>query len=380
MTNDGPVYLDCAATTPLHPGVREVLLHYLDVEYGNEGSRTHSFGAKAKRAVQVARDQIARAAKSQRDEIIFTSGATESNNMAILGLEGWASRSGKRHILSTQIEHKSVLEPLEELRRRGFEVQLLPPNSQGWVEAERVWESLRSDTALVTIMHANNETGVIQPIEEIAKALTNHEAYFHVDAAQTFGKLPGALQNPRVDLISLSAHKIFGPKGVGGLVARRRRFDKVPLTPLNFGGGQERGLRPGTLPVPLIAGLGLAVELAMKEGQERLFRCQAIRKSVISALMPLNPQIHGDLSRVLPHILNLSFPGLDSEAAILALKEDVAISNGSACTSANYTPSHVLAAMNIPKSEILGAIRLSWSHMTPDLDWPSLARTLRQLF
>jgi cysteine desulfurase len=316
---------------------------------------------------------------AQRDEIVFTSGATEANNLAILGLAELGERSKRRHIISTQIEHKAVLEPLEALKRRGFDVELLAPTSGGWVAAEDVRAALRSDTLLVSVMHANNETGVIQPIDEIAALLIDHAAYFHVDAAQTFGKIIDTLSNPRIDLLSVSAHKIYGPKGVGALITRRRGFDRTPLTPIWFGGGQERGLRPGTLPVPLIVALGLASEIALKNHGLRAQRCQQFGQELESALMPLGPKFHGDRARVQPHVVNLSFPGLDSEAVMVALKGDIAISNGSACTSASYKPSHVLKAMGLPDAEIMGALRISWCHMTPEPDWQHVAQLLGSL-
>lgn len=380
MTNNGPVYLDCAATTPLDADVRATMLRMFDEDFGNEGSRTHGYGARAKQAVQIARAQIAHEVSAQREEVIFTSGATESNNLAILGIETWARRAGKTHVVSTQIEHKAVLEPLEELRRRGFQVELVPPNSAGSINPLDIATAIKPETALVSVMHINNETGVVQPIEDIADLIRGSEVFFHVDAAQSFGKQSGPLRNSRIDLISLSSHKIFGPKGVGALVARRRGFDKVPLAPLTFGGGQERGLRPGTLPVPLIAAFGVAAEIAAKDHEKRMLRCKTIRDKVITALMPLNPRFHGDPAQTIPHIVNLSFPGLDSEAVMLALKDEVAISNGSACTSASYTPSHVLAAMHIPAEQILGSIRMSWCHLTPDVNWARIAEKLRLLF
>lgn len=379
MTNARPVYLDCNATTPLEPDVQREMLRFFEEEFGNAGSRTHEFGARAKQAVQKARDQVAALVCAQREEVIFTSGATESNNLAILGLAAFGKQSNRRHIISTQIEHKAVLEPLEELERRGFEIELLAPNAGGWVEAERIQAALRPDTLLVSVMHANNETGVIQPIEDIATLLGEHAAYFHVDAAQTFGKLIEPLRNPRIDLISASAHKIYGPKGVGALIARRRGFERAPLKPIAFGGGQERGLRPGTLPVPLIVALGLAAELAMKNHATRANRCREFRRRLEAALLPLGPKIHGDPEYALPHVVNLSFPGLDSEAVMVALKEDVAISNGSACTSASYKPSHVLKAMQLPDEEIMGALRISWCHLTPEANWPAVADRIKMM-
>jgi cysteine desulfurase len=228
-------------------------------------------------------------------------------------------------------------------------------------------------------MHANNETGVLQPINEIAEALNGHEAFLHVDAAQTFGKVIDTLRNPRIDLISASAHKIYGPKGVGALIAKRRGFDRPPLKAIFFGGGQERGLRPGTLPIPLIVAFGLAVELALKNHVLREQRCLQLRQGLESALLPLGPKVHGDPHCILPHVVNLFFPGLDSEAVMVALKGEIAISNGSACTSSSYTPSHVLKAMGLPEDEIMGALRISWCHMTPNVDWEAIAIRIKNL-
>ncbi len=373
------IYLDCNATTPLEPRVRETMLHYFDIAYGNAGSRTHEFGNQAKVAVQKARDQVAAIVDADREEVIFTSGATESNNLALIGLAASLEKCGRKHIISTQIEHKAVLEPLEYLAGRGFEVTLLRPVEGGYVEADAVRRALRKDTGLVSVMHANNETGVIQPISEISAVLSAHPAFFHVDAAQGFGKDLTPLRDKRIDLISVSAHKLYGPKGIGALVARRRGFLKVPLAPLMFGGGQERGLRPGTLPVPLIVALGLAAKLAEAEHDARVQKCLAVREKALAALLPLGATLNGDPDRVLPHVLNLSFPGLDSEAVMVAVKDLIAISNGSACTSSSYKPSHVLTAMGLPDARVNGALRLSWCHLTPDVDWQDVANILRSL-
>lgn len=373
------VYLDCNATTPVEPEVREEVLRYMAVEFGNAGSRTHDYGARAKQAVERARDQIAAVVKAKRDEVIFTSGATESNNLAILGLARHGEETGRRHIVSTEIEHKAVLEPLEALAGRGFEVTLVTPNRQGWVEASAVRNAVRDDTLLVSVMQANNETGVTQPILEIAEALADRQAYLHVDAAQGFGKELAPLQNRRIDFISVSGHKVYAPKGVGALVMRRRGFDRPPLSPLLFGGGQERGLRPGTLPVHLVAGLGLAAELSLQNVKERVDRCLAFRRELLGAINPLEPVFNGDPERTLPHVLNVSFPGVDSEALMVALKGVVAISNGSACTSQSYQPSHVLKAMGITDEGIKGAIRISWCHMTDAPDWGRVVEVIKGL-
>jgi len=374
-----PIYLDCNATTPLDPAVREVLFRYLDEEYGNAGSRTHDYGTRAKVAVQKARDQVAAVVAAKREEVVFTSGATESNNLAILGLREHGEKAGKRHIISTAIEHKAVLEPLDQLAAQGFEVTLLKTDAQGAVSAEAVRAALRPDTLLVSVMHVNNETGVVQPLEEIAAVLQGHEAFLHVDAAQSFGKVIPALRNPRVELISISAHKIYGPKGVGALITRRRGYDRVPLSPLIFGGGQERGLRPGTQPVGLIAALGEAAECAEKEHANREKRCRAIKEAAVKALTAAGGEPVGDQTRALPSTLNIRFPGLDSEALMVALKDMIAISNGSACTSSSYTPSHVLLAMGFDEVTANQCVRLSWCHLTPDVDWEAVAARIAEL-
>ncbi len=374
-----PIYLDCNATTPLDPEVNDVLFHYLTEEFGNEGSRTHEYGARAKQAVQKARDQIGAVVDAKRDEVIFTSGATESNNLAILGLAAYGIETGKRHLIGTRIEHKAVLEPLEALEKQGFEVTWLPSDVHGRVNAGDLRDALRPDTLLVSIMAANNETGVRQPIDEIAGILEGHEAFFHTDAAQAFGKEIELLRNPRIDLISVSGHKIYAPKGVGALILRRRGYERPPLKPLFYGGGQERGLRPGTLPVAHVAALGMAAEIAGKNHEKRRKRCREIKDAALAAFASLSPRFHGRQEETMDHVLNLAFPGIDSEALIVALKDLVAISNGSACTSSSYTPSHVLKAMGYSDDQANEAIRLSWCHLTPEVDWEGLAARVRSL-
>lgn len=375
--SNGPVYLDCNATTPMEPAVAEVVRRFFEEEYGNEGSRTHAFGARAKEAVEKAREQIAILVDAKPEEVVFTSGATESNNLAILGLAHWGRQHGKTHIISTRIEHKAVLEPIEHLAKEGFEVDLVAPNKQGRVEMEKITRLLRPTTMLVSVMHANNETGVIQPIGELTEALAHHSAWFHVDAAQTFGKLIPELRHHRIDLISASGHKIYGPKGVGVLVVRHRGRHKVPLAPLIFGGGQEHGLRPGTLPVPLVVGLGKAAEIAGKDHAARETKCREFREKFLQAIAPLGPRVHGEEGQVLPHTVNASFPKLSAEEVMLRLKDVVAVSNGSACTSASFQPSHVLKAMHLGKEEVVGAVRFSWCHLTPEPDWKGLVEKLR---
>jgi cysteine desulfurase len=374
-----PIYLDCNATTPLDPEVREIFVSFLTDTYGNEGSRTHEFGARSKQAVQKARDQVAAVVSAKRDEVIFTSGATESNNLAILGLKMAGQEQGKMHLITSAIEHKAVLEPCEVLGREGFEVTHLPVGSGGSVNPEEVRDALRPDTLLVSVMQVNNETGVCQPIEKIAEILNGHDAYFHTDAAQGFGKDLEPLRHPRIDLISISGHKIYAPMGIGALITRRRGYDRLPLRPLVYGGGQERSLRPGTLPVALIAALGAAAEIAVRDSAKRQQVCRRIREKALSALATLEPRLTGDQFLVMDHVLNLAFPDLDSEALMVALKDLVAISNGSACTSSSYSPSHVLKAMGMDDDQANACIRISWCHLTPEVDWAGVAERIRKL-
>jgi cysteine desulfurase len=315
--------------------------------------------------VERARDQVAAVVGARRGEVIFTSGATESDNLALLGLAEHGLATGRTHVVSTQIEHHAVLGPLQALERRGFRVTLVPPRPDGWVEPAAVRAALREETLLVSVMHVNNETGVVQPVDEIAEALGGHDAFLHVDAAQGFARERARLRHPRLDLISVSGHKIHAPQGVGALVLRRRGGERPPLAPLFHGGGQELGLRPGTLPVALIAALGEAAELAAAEAEARARHCRELRERLLSALAPLQPLVNGDPSRTVPHILNLSFPGHDAESVIDAWQRLVAISDGAACTTQSRTCSHVLAAMGLPADRREGAVRLSWSHLTP---------------
>lgn len=374
-----PTYLDCNATTPVDPAVLAEVVKYLQLEYGNAGSRTHGYGQRAKERVNRAREEVAAVVAAKPDEVVFTSGATESNNLAILGLEVAGQKMQRRHIVTTQIEHKAVLEPAERLRERGFDVTFVAPNSDGWVDPAEVADAVRPDTLLVSVMAANNETGVIQPIPEIVDRLRDHDTYIHVDAAQAFGKRVDDLRDSRIDMISASGHKLYAPKGIGALIVRRRGYRRTPLTPLTLGGGQERGLRSGTLPVALIAGFAVAATAAVAEQQSRAAYCTELRDGLLQALVPLDAVVNGDPDRTMPHTLNFSVPGVDSEAAIVALKDIAAISNGSACTSQSYDPSHVLVAMKLPDARIQGALRISWSHLTERPDWAQITDRLAKI-
>ncbi|MFB9431785.1 cysteine desulfurase DndA [Streptoalloteichus tenebrarius] len=374
-------YLDAAATTRVDQRVADVVLHWMTAEFGNAGSR-HEYGSRAKRAVERAREYLASTVDAEPDELIFTSGATESNNIALLGLAPYGERSGRRHIITSAIEHKAVLEPLQHLAGRGYEVEFLSPGPSGRLTVEAVMERLRPDTLLVSLMHVNNETGVIQPVAELARELQSTGTYLHVDAAQGYGKVPEDLTAP-IDLISISGHKIGAPKGVGALVTRRREAmddERPPLEPIMFGGGQERKLRPGTLPVPLIMGLAEAARIFDAERVQWEKAARDLRSRLLAGLASTRFRINGDQEHVVPHIINLSFEDIDAEALLVALKDVVAVATGSACTSASYTPSHVLRAMGLPEEAASNGLRFSWfPSQATDLDVEELARSIAKL-
>lgn len=373
------VYLDCNATTPVEPAAASLVMRFLEKDYGNAASPVHDYGLFARAAVENARMLVGRVVGARADEVIFSSGATESNNLAILGLADAGEKSRRRHIITTAIEHKAVLEPFEELSRRGFETELLHVRPDGRFDPEQLAEALRPDTLLVSTMHVNNETGVLQPLAEVAELLAGHDVLWHVDAAQGYGKDIGQLASRRIDMISVSGHKIYGPKGIGALIVRKRDNRFPPLQPLLFGGGQEQGLRPGTLPVPLIAGLGEAAKLALRDNEARRAACLAFRRQALAALDTLGAVQNGCETWTLPHCINVSLPGISSDMAINALKSVIAVSSTSACTSHTREPSHVLSAMGLSPAQVESSLRLSWCHLTPEVDWDTIIRILQKL-
>jgi cysteine desulfurase len=376
----GLPYYDNAATTQVDARVAEIVMRYMVEEFGNSGSRTHTYGSAARSAVEVARAHVAAVVDAEDDEVIFTSGATEADNLALLGLAEEGVRSGRRHIITSVVEHKAVLEPLEYLETQGFEVTVLPVKSSGAIDMDAFRAALRDDTLLVSIMHVNNETGVIQPLEEIAEALVDRDIWFHVDGAQGFGKSIEALRNKRIDMISISGHKIYAPKGVGALIVRKRPDrTRPPLKPLMYGGGQERGLRPGTVPVALVAGLGEASRLALLEHEDRWVAGKKTEKIVVDLVKKAGGVINGDRANAIPFIVNASFPGLDSEAFIVSTKSIIAISNGAACSSHSYERSHVLLAMSLEDRVVGSAIRFSFSHDADQLDIEGLIKQIESV-
>jgi cysteine desulfurase len=375
-----PSYLDFAATTKVDSRVADIVLHYMCEEFGNSGSRTHIFGINARNAVEKSRQQVADVVGCEATDVLFTSGATEANNLAILGLRKFGESQGKRHIITTGLEHKAVLEPIEHLEKNGFSVTVISPQPDGAISPIDVSNALTSETLMVSVMHVNNETGVIQPLAKIAEAMERHPAFLHVDAAQGFGKELELLTNPRIDLISISGHKIYAPKGVGALITKRRpKGERPPLSPLMYGGGQERGLRPGTLPVALIAGLGEAARLAVTENGVRLAQARTVERSILDFIQQSNGVVNGARESAIPQIVNASFRGLDSEAFIVATKNLVAISNGAACSSHSYELSHVLKSMGLEEWRLRGAIRFSFSHDSEPLDVESLASEIERV-
>lgn len=351
------------------------MLPWFTRDFGNAASRTHAYGWRAEAAVDVAREQVA-AAVGARDarEIVFTSGATESNNLALLGVAR-ANRKRGDHVVATAIEHSSVLEPCEALQREGFTVTLLPVDRDGRVDPGAVAAAITDRTLLVSVGWANGEIGTVQPLAAIADACRARGVPLHSDAAQALGKLPLDVATG-VDLLSLSAHKLYGPKGVGALWIRSGR-PRVRIEPLLFGGGHENGLRPGTLPVPLIVGFGRAAEIAVAERESEAARLLELRERMLTALRDALSGIsmHGDPKQRLPGNLNLAFEGIEADALLAALR-DVALSTGSACSSARAEPSHVLLALGLPAATVRASIRIGLGRGTTVADVDSAATAI----
>lgn len=356
------LYLDYNASTPVDDRVLEKMIEVYRYHYGNADSRTHQYGSDAKGLVENARQSLASLFGVKREAVYFTSGSTESNNLVLLGMEYEGRQRNKKHIVTTAIEHKSVLEPAKVMEQRGFEVGYVFPHSDGRVHAEDVLEKIREDTLLVSIMHVNNETGTIQPVKEVGDALKDTDVYFHIDASQSCGKLVPEIQQLSYDFMSVSAHKMYGPQGIGVLIIRDKNGRIPNIRPLMFGGGQERGLRPGTLPSALIAGMGEAADILLREHAENRIRYRENKQILLRVLdrHDIDYMINGDPQYGTDTTVNISFHNYDSEALMLAMKEIAGISNGSACTSHSYEPSYVLRAMGLPKQRIEEAVRMSW--------------------
>jgi cysteine desulfurase len=376
------IYLDYNATTPCDPQVIEAMLPYFGEIYGNPANGYHILGRVAHQAVEEAREQVAELVNARAEEIVFTAGATESNNLAILGLARASKGTGRGRIVTAAVEHKAVLAPCEELAKEGFEIVVLPAEADGWVSLAAAQEAINDRTLLVSVQAANNEIGTIQPVAEIAQLAHKHGAIMHTDAAQAVGKIPIDVQALGVDMLSMSAHKFYGPKGIGALFMRSGvRY----LTPLAFGGGQERGLRPGTSNVPAVVGFGAASRLCQRllpmEGQRIVELRDRLESRLISGIPGLT--INGRHGLRLPNTSSLTFPGIEADALIFNLPE-LMLGTGSACTSGAVEPSHVLQAIGLDRAAASATVRASLGRFTtePEVDnaseliiraWQSLA-------
>ena len=362
--NDQPIYLDYQATTPMDPRVLEAMMPYFTHQFGNPHSRSHSYGWEAEEGVEKARGQVAKLIGADEKEVIFTSGATESNNLAIRGVAEFY-KDRKNHIVTTVTEHKCVLDTCRHLEQSGFEVTYLPVQKNGLIDLDALRAAVTDKTVVVSVMAVNNEIGVIQPLAEIGKICREKKAFFHTDAAQAVGKIPLDVEAMNIDLMSISGHKIYGPKGIGALYVRRK--PRVRLVPLIVGGGQERGFRSGTLPTPLCVGLGEAAEIAMNEMEGEAKRLAKLQARMLKGLQDRLPEIfvNGDLEHRIPGNLNISFAYVEGESLMMGIK-NLAVSSGSACTSASLEPSYVLRALGVEEELAHTSLRIGLGRFTTE--------------
>ena len=364
-----PIYLDCNATTPVDLRVMTAMQPFFAQYFGNPSSQGHAYGWQAGAGVEKARETIASAIGAEPGEIVFTSGATEANNLAIKGVAESYMRDGK-HIITVQTEHSAVLEPCRYLESLGFSVTYLPVDADGLIDLSTLRSAFQEDTILVSVMAANNEIGVLQPIADIGQLCHERNVIFHTDAAQALGKVPLNVQQMNIDLLSMTAHKIYGPKGVGALYVRRRN-PRVSLAPQMHGGGQEKGLRSGTLQVPQIVGFGEAVRLAIEEMETEAIRLAALRDRLWEAISTLSGiHLNGHPTQRLPNNLSVSFDDVDGTALLSALRSDIALSSGSACSSGSTTPSHVIKALGRSDRMARATLRFGLGRQTtkPDIE------------
>ena len=360
-----PIYMDYSSTTPVDPRVAEKMIPFITEDFGNPASRSHPYGWSAEKAVENARKEVAKLVNADPREIIWTSGATESNNLAIKGASNFYSSKGK-HIITMATEHKAVIDAVREMERLGYETTFLAPEPNGLVDIEKFKTALRPDTVLATIMLVNNEIGVVQDIEELGNICRENKIIFHVDAAQATGKVAIDLEKLPVDLMSFSAHKTYGPKGVGALYVRRK--PRIRIEAQMHGGGHERGMRSGTLATHQIVGMGEAFRIAREEMQEENARIKKLQKRLLDGLTEIDETyINGDLDKRVPHNLNISFNYVEGESLIMAIK-GIAVSSGSACTSASLEPSYVLRALGRSDELAHSSIRFSIGRFTTEKD------------
>ncbi len=358
-----PIYLDYNATTPVDPKVVDAMVPYFTESYGNAASRNHSFGWQVEKVVDDARELIGKLIGAGGKEIVFTSGATESNNLAILGVAEFYKKKGK-HIISSPIEHKAVIDPCNALEQNGYEITFLDVDKHGCIDLKQLEESIRQDTILVSLMAGNNEIGTLNPIMEIGKITRNKEVIFHTDATQSVGKIPIDVEEMNIDLLSMTAHKFYGPKGIGALYVRRKK-PRVRLSPIMFGGGHERGMRSGTLNVPGIVGFAKALELSVDEMASEAERLTGLRQRLLDRLNSELDYIflNGHPTERLPNNLNVSFGYVEGESLMMGVNE-LAVSSGSACTSASLEPSYVLRALGVGDDLAHSSIRVGMGRFT----------------
>ena len=371
------IYLDNQATTPIDPQVLSAMKPWLKDKFGNAASRNHPYGWEAEEAVEIARESISHIIGAIPKEIIFTSGATEANNIALQGVAGFYKNMG-RHIITLKTEHKAVLDICDFLEKDGLEITRLPVQKDGLLDIDKFIGSIRTDTIMVSVMHANNEIGVIQPISEIGSICKKKGIIFHVDAAQSVGKIPVDINKMGIDLLSISAHKMYGPKGVGALYMRRNN-PQVQLQPIMYGGGHERGIRSGTLPVPNIVGFGRACEISQNVMTVECKKIMDLRDNLIKMIQDNMPKaiVNGSINMRLPGNLNMRFPGVNNEAIIAAMPE-IAISSGAACTSSTMEASHVLLALGLSKNEAYSSLRFGIGRFNTVEDIEIAAQSIRQ--
>ncbi|KVW84112.1 IscS subfamily cysteine desulfurase [Burkholderia cepacia] len=369
-----PIYMDYSATTPVDPRVVDKMVPFLHEQFGNPASRSHSYGWDAEQAVEEARAHVAALLGADPREIVWTSGATEGNNLAIKGAAHFYQGKG-RHLVTVKTEHKAVLDTCRELERQGFDVTYLDVREDGLLDLDTVRQALRADTILVSVMLANNETGVIQPVTEIGALCRAHGIVFHCDAVQAAGKIPIDVNALNVDLLTVTAHKVYGPKGIGALYVRRK--PRVRIEAQMHGGGHERGMRSGTLPTHQIVGMGEAFRLAKEEMAEESRRVGALRDRLLAGLSTLDEvYVNGDLARRIPHNLNVSFNFVEGESLIMGIK-GVAVSSGSACTSASLEPSYVLRALGRSDELAHSSIRFTLGRFTTEAEVDSVIAQVR---
>jgi len=366
MSERKPIYLDYSATTPVDPRVAQKMIPYLTEDFGNPASRSHPYGWTAEHAVENAREEVAKLVNADPREIVWTSGATESNNLAIKGAAHFYAGSKGKHIITAATEHKAVLDTVRELEREGYEATYLQPEADGLISLEKFKAAIRPDTVLASIMLVNNEIGVIQDITALGNVCRANNVIFHVDAAQATGKVAIDLETLPVDLMSFSAHKTYGPKGIGALYVRRK--PRIRIEAQMHGGGHERGMRSGTLATHQIAGMGEAFRIAREEMASENERIRALRDRLLDGLLQIEETyVNGDLDHRVPHNLNVSFNYVEGESLIMAIK-DIAVSSGSACTSASLEPSYVLRALGRSDELAHSSIRFSIGRFTTEAD------------